>query len=376
MNDDEKTDPGTGGRASAPTIRSNQRMPELGAISTLMNDPSITEIMINDVRNVMVEKEGKIMFSGFTFQSPEELSKLVHTILKATGNTLDPDQPYLDASLPDGSRINIIAPPLTQAAPCLTIRKFPTTRFSIEDLIKLEMLDVRIAQFLKACVMGKMNILICGGTGSGKTTFLNALTQLVPKSERIITIEDTLELVVQHPNSVRLQSKLETRGHPGVSARELVANALRMRPDRILVGECRRGEAFDMLQAMNTGHGGSMTTIHANSPRDGLFRLETLCLMAGVELPLIAIRKQINSALDLVIQIKRFRSGKRRLTQISEVTGTEGDTITMQDIFTYETDPRNPTKTDVGHFRGTGFVPTFLERLAENGVELPKNFFA
>lgn len=351
-------------------------MPNLGALSSLVRDPSITEIMINDVRNVMVEKEGKTHFSGLTLKSVEDLNKLTRVILESCGRKLDPDHPYLDASLPDGSRVNIITPPLTPKGPCITIRKFPTQRLSLDDLVKLEMMDVKIATFLKACVAGKMNILVVGGTGSGKTTVLNALGGVVPKGERIITIEDTLELSVPHSNSVRLLTKLESHGSPGVSARELVANALRMRPDRIIVGECRREEAFDMLQAMNTGHGGSMTTIHANSPRDGLSRLETLCLMAGVELPLIAVRKQINSAIDLIVQLKRFRSGKRRVTQISEITGLEGETITLQDIFLYETDARNPQKSDEGRFRCTGFVPTFLERLAEEGVEVPNSFFA
>jgi pilus assembly protein CpaF len=369
---DDKTDSGVEIQAPRPSVR----MPDLGALSSLMKDPTITEIMVNDVRNVMVEKEGKTMFSGLTFKSVDDLNRLTKTILDATGRQLDADRPYVDATLPDGSRVNVISPPLTQNGPCITIRKFPTQRFTIEDLVKLEMMDLKIAQFLKACVIGKMNILICGGTGGGKTTLLNALGQLVPKAERIITIEDTLELSVQHANSVRLLSRQAGPGETAITSRELVANALRMRPDRIFIGECRRGEAFDMLQAMNTGHGGSMTTIHANSPRDGLFRLETLCLMAGVELPLVAIRKQINSALDLVVQIKRFRSGKRRVTQISEVTGIESDTITLQDIFLYETDPKNIAKTDTGRFRCTGLVPTFLDRLVDEGVELPKTFFA
>jgi len=351
-------------------------MPELGALTPLMRDPAITEIMINDTRNVMIEKEGKSVFSGLTIPTAEELGRLTQSILKATGVTVDSEHPYADASFADGSRVNVVVPPLTQAGPCITIRKFPSQRFSVEDLVRLGMLDARMAGFLKFCVTGKMNLLVCGGTGSGKTTLLNAMTQLVPKGERIITIEDTLELAVPHANSVRLQTRAEGFGHRAIPARELVANALRMRPDRILIGECRRGEAFDMLQAMNTGHGGSMTTLHANSPRDGIFRLETLCLMAGVELPLIAVRKQINSAIDLIVQTKRFRSGRRRVTQISEITGIEGETITMQDIFLYETDPRNASKSDEGRFRCTGFVPTFLQRLAEVGVEVPPAYFA
>jgi pilus assembly protein CpaF len=297
----------------------------------------------------------------------------VQSILQVTLRTLDSDHPYLDVALADGSRVNIIVPPVTRRGPCITIRKFPTQRFAIEDLLRLEMMDLKIAQFLKASVIGRMNILISGGTGGGKTTLLNALTQSIPKAERLVTIEDTLELAIKNPNSVSLLTKPEATGKTAVTARELVKNALRMRPDRILVGECRSGEAFDMLQAMNTGHDGSMSTIHANTPRDALFRLETLSLMSGVDLPLIAIRKQISSALDLLVQIKRFRNGKRRITQISEVTGVEGDTITLQDIYHFETDPHHP---DAGQFKGTGLVPTFLGKMAENGVEIPKDYFA
>jgi pilus assembly protein CpaF len=385
--DDERTDPNlvlprefSKRTASAPQASPSPtliaRMPDLGAISALMKDPAVTEIMVNDVRNVMIEKEGKLVFSGFTLNSLEDLNRLTRTILDTTGRVLSPDTPYVDVMLPDGSRVNIVGPPLTQVGPCLTIRKFPTKRFSIEELVQLQMLDKRIAYFLNACVVGKLNIIICGGTNSGKTTLLNALTQLVPKGERIIAIEDTPELVINHANSVRMQTKGQTPISPAVTARELVANSLRMRPDRIIVGECRRSEAFDMLQAMNTGHGGSMTTLHANAPRDGLSRLETLCLTAGLDLPLLAIRKQMNSAIDLIVQLKRFRSGKRRVTAISEVTGIEGDTITLQDIFLYETDARNAANSDVGRFKCTGFVPTFVERLSEQGVELPKNYFA
>jgi pilus assembly protein CpaF len=352
------------------------RMPELGALSTFMKDPSVTEIMINDTRNVMIEKAGKLSFSGFSYTTLEELNRLTRSILDVTGRVLSPDQPYLDVMLPDGSRVNIVGPPLTQNGPCLTIRKFPTQRLSLEELVQSGMMDKRMGNFLAACVMGKLNLVVCGGTGAGKTTLLNALVQVVPKSERIVAIEDTPELVINHSNSVRMQTKPQTAASSPVTARELVANSLRMRPDRIIVGECRRGEAFDMLQAMNTGHGGSMTTIHANSPRDGLSRIETLCMTAGLDLPLLAVRKQINSAVDLLIQLKRFRSGKRRITSITEICGIEGETITLQEIFLYETDARNTQNIDSGHFKCTGFVPTFLDRLSENGVELPKNFFA
>ncbi|MGK5082412.1 CpaF family protein [Bdellovibrionota bacterium FG-1] len=352
------------------------KMPEMGAIEPLMKDPLISEIMINDLRNVMIEKEGKLMFSGFAYPSLDELNRLVRNILDITGRILSPDQPYVDVMLPDGSRVNIIAPPLTVNGPSITIRKFPARRMSIDDLMGQNTLDRRMAYFLNICVVGRINILVSGGTGSGKTTLLNVLSSFIPKNERLITIEDTPELQMNHVNSVRLQSKPQSPASPAISARELVANALRMRPDRILVGECRRAEAFDMLQAMNTGHDGSMTTIHANSPRDALSRVETLCLMAEVELPLLAIRKQIASALDLVIQIKRFRTGKRKIIAISEVTGIEADTITLQDIFSFESDLRTAgASPDQGQFRSTGLVPTFVEKLRTNGIDFPAGFF-
>jgi pilus assembly protein CpaF len=351
------------------------RMPEMGPLDVFMKDPTITEIMVNDLRNVMVEKEGKLMFTGFAYQGIDELNRLVRNILDITGRFLSPDAPYVDTMLPDGSRVNIVGPPLTVGGPSLTIRKFPARHLTVNDLMASGALDQRMAYFLNCCVVARMNILICGGTGSGKTTLLNVLSSFIPKGERLVTIEDTPELAITHFNSVRLQTKPQTPASPPVTARELVANALRMRPDRIIVGECRRSEALDMLQAMNTGHSGSMTTLHANSPRDGLSRLETLCLMAGVDLPLTAIRKQIASAIDLIVQIRRFRSGKRRIVAVTEVTGMEGDTITLQDVFLYEQDTRNHGGGDAGTFRTTGLVPTFIDRLREYGIELPRNYF-
>jgi pilus assembly protein CpaF len=351
------------------------RMPEMGPLDALMKDPEITEIMINDVRNVMVEKGGKIQFSGFNYQTIEDLNRLTRSILDITGRNLSPENPYVDVMLPDGSRVNIVAPPLTSQGPCITIRKFPARRLGIQELMKAESLDQRMAYFLNACVVGRLNLMISGGTGSGKTTLLNALAAMIPKSERIITIEDTPELAIQHANSVRLQTKPQTSSSAPVTARDLVTNSLRMRPDRIIVGECRKAEAFDMLQAMNTGHEGSMTTLHANSPRDALARLETLCMLAGVDLPLLAIRKQITSAIDLIIQIKRSRNGKRRITAVSEVVGMEGEVITMQDIFLYEIDINNQGNNETGIFKVTGSVPTFMDRLREQGVELPRHYF-
>ena len=352
------------------------RMPDLGPLDTFMKDPTVTEIMVNDIRNVMIEKDGKLSFSGFSYQSIDDLNRLSRAILDFTGRILTPDHPYVDTMLPDGSRVNIVGPPLTVGGPCLTIRKFPAKRLSVDDLIASETMDRRIAYFLNVCVVGRLNILISGGTGTGKTTLLNALAAFIPKGERLITIEDTPELAITHFNSVKLQTKPQSPTLPAINARELVANALRMRPDRIIVGECRKAEAFDMLQAMNTGHAGSMTTVHANSPRDALSRLETLCMMAGVELPLIAVRKQIASALDLIVQIKRFRNGKRHVVAISEVTGMEGETITLQDIFTFELSAKTaPGTTYSSSFVCTGFVPTFVERLHEQGLEFPQHYF-
>lgn len=361
-------------RTAQPPARPAVKMPDMGPLDSFMRDPEVTEIMVNDVRNVMIEKAGKMMFSGFAYKGIDELNRLVRSILDITGRILSPDQPYVDTMLPDGSRVNIIGPPLTVGGPSITIRKFPNHAFTAEDLVRFEMIDQRVAHFLHLCVRGRMNILVSGGTGSGKTTLLNLLLGFVSKSERVVTIEDTPELSFSLTNSVRLQTKPQTPTSPAIHSRELVANALRMRPDRVIVGECRRSEAFDMLQTMNTGHDGSMTTIHANTTRDALSRVETLCMMAGTEIPLLTIRKQIASAIDLVIQLRRFRSGKRRVVSISEVTGMEGDVITLQDIFVFE---QGPTKgSEEGAFKFTGFVPTFVDRLREQGLDVPKNYFS
>jgi pilus assembly protein CpaF len=372
MADDEITDPNQPMPQAAPIApnATAPRMPDMGIIAPLMKDPEITEIMINDTRNIMVEKGGKIFLLGTRFQAIDELNRLTRNILDLTGRVLSPDQPYVDTMLPDGSRVNIVAPPLTQNGACLTIRKFPFKRFTLEDLVRFEMLSSNMAVFLQSCVLGRANILISGGTGTGKTTVLNALASLIPRVERIVTIEDTPELLLSQENIVSMKTKPQMPASPPITARELVANSLRMRPDRVILGECRRGEAFDMLQAMNTGHEGSMTTIHANSFRDALARLETLCMMSGVELPLLAIRKQIDEALDIVVQIKRFRDGKRKIVSISELTGMEGDVITTQDIYL----AGSPDGDNVS-FDGTGLVPTLVRKLRENGVALPPDFF-
>lgn len=376
--DSDRTDPGMSKPRGTPALavvpaRPQGRMPEMGPLEAFMRDPFITEIMVNDTRNVMVEREGKVTFSGFAFQTIDELNRIVRNILDVTGRIISPDSPYVDVMLGDGSRVNIIAPPLTVLGPAITIRKFPTKRLSLQELLDRQSLDNRMAYFLSLCAQAKVNVLISGGTGSGKTTLLNALAHYIPKHERIVTIEDTPELVIGHINSVRLQTKPQSPGSAAIHARELVANSLRMRPDRILVGECRRAEAFDMLQAMNTGHTGSMTTIHANTTRDALSRLETLCLMADVGLPLLAIRKQITSAIDLVVQIQRFRDGKRRITAISELTGMESEVYSMLEIYRCD----NPEAANgPAVYKPTGLVPTFVELLEASGLEVPRTLFS
>ena len=378
--DEDKTDPFLAipselRAPAAPPIP--VRMPELGPIDALMKDPAISEIMINDLRNVMIEKSGQMIFSGYSVQSIDELNRITRNILEITGRILSPDSPYVDVMLPDGSRVNLVGPPLTLIGPCITIRKFPQKTFTIEELMRVGSMDRRIAYFLNVCVVGKINILISGGTGTGKTSFLNALLGFVPKGERLVTIEDTPELQIHHANSVRMQTKPASPASAAVGARDLVANALRMRPDRIVIGEIRKAEAFDFLQAMNTGHEGSFSTIHANSPREALTRLENLCMTAGVDLPLLAIRRQIASAVDLVIQLKRFRSGKRRILLISEITGMEGETVTTQDLFRFITQSTEfKAEGEIGEFEATGLPPKLTEKLKEMGLEFPPNYFA
>lgn len=369
--DEEVTDPGIVLElpAKGPKTPVLIKMPDLGPLAPLLRDPAITEIMVNDLRNIMIEKAGKLTNSGIRMHSQEDLNRLARNILEITGRVLTPEHPYVDATLPDGSRVNLIGPPLSAGGICLTLRRPPVKRFTLESLLAAGTVDARISFFLSACVAGKINILISGGTGSGKTVLLNALMSYIGRDERIVAIEDTPELVIAHANSVRLQTKPQMPSSPPIPARELVANALRMRPDRIIVGECRRAEAFDMLQAMNTGHAGSMSTLHANSIRGALSRLETLCLLAGTDLPLLAIRKQITEAIDLVVQIKRFRTGQRKVVGVSQVTGMEGETLLLQDLFI--SDPVDPA----APFRCTGFVPTFMDRLRDEGVDFPSQFF-
>jgi pilus assembly protein CpaF len=342
-------------------------MPDLGILNGALSDPDITEIMVNDIRNIAIEKRGQIIVTPIRFKTLEELNRVVQTLVAPSGKEISYQHPLCVTSLPDGSRVHIAAPPITDYGPCITIRRFPK-RYTVSNLLQIQTLDTRMAHFLNACVLGKQNILISGGTGTGKTTILNALLTLVPHHERVITIEDTAEIPYLLPNQVRMMTMTKAIGGESITARELVANALRMRPDRIIVGECRGPEALDMIQAMNTGHRGSMTTIHANSPRDALFRLETLMMSSGLEIPLPAIRRQITSAIQLIVQIRRFRTGSRKIVSIQEVTGTEQDTILLQEVFSFESKDAGDSQSDRGSFQ-FNVSSTVIEDLKSQGIK-------
>ena len=352
-----------------------------GPIEPLLRDDSITEIMVNAPDKVYVERGGKLEHTQIRFVDDSHVMRIIDKIVSQVGRRVDEASPMVDARLPDGSRVNAIIPPLALNGATLTIRKFSRDPYTVNDLITFGTLTARAAQFVAACVKGKLNILISGGTGTGKTTTLNAMSAFIPNDERIVTIEDAAELQLQQEHVITLESRpANIEGSGEIKIRELVRNALRMRPDRIIVGEVRGGETVDMLQAMNTGHEGSLTTIHANSPRDALARLETLVLTAGVELPHRAIREQIASAFDLLIQIERLVDGSRRITQIAEVLGMESDVVTLQNIF-LASPPGEGEAYVAAHrllspLRATGLKPHFVERLATNNVVLPPSFFS
>jgi len=345
-----------------------------GPLEALLADETISEVMVNAYDQVFVERSGRLELADVRFNDDQHLLRIIDKIVSQVGRRIDEASPMVDARLPDGSRVNAIIAPLSLNGPTLTIRKFSKDPLTIDDLIRFGSLSQKGAEFLAACVRGQLNILIAGGTGSGKTTMLNALSAFVPGDERIVTIEDAAELQLQQRHVVRLESRppnIEGRGE--IRIRELVKNSLRMRPDRIIVGEVRGPETLDMLQAMNTGHEGSLTTIHANTPRDALSRLETLVLTAGVDLPLRSIREQVASAFDLMVQVSRLVDGSRRVTHITEVLGMESDVVTLQDLFV-----ARPAETGGGLLRpleSTGLQPHFLEKLAGNGVHLPASFF-
>jgi pilus assembly protein CpaF len=343
-----------------------------GALDPLLRDPSVSEIMCNAFDDIWIERNGRIEALDLTFADDEAYRQVIQKIVSAVGRRVDESSPMVDARLPDGSRVNAIIPPLALRGPVLTIRKFAEDPFTAEDLVSTGSYTEDLVTVLRAAVKGRLNILVSGGTGTGKTTNLNVLSSFVPESERIITIEDSAELQLQQRHTIPLESRpANAEGRGEVPIRELVRNALRMRPDRIIVGECRAAEALDMLQAMNTGHEGSMTTIHANTARDALSRLETMVLMAGYDLPVRAIREQIASAIDLVMQVERLPSGRRVVTSLTELQGMEGETILMQDVFALHFDEASPE----GRLEAAGLRPKFVDELRRRHVEIPSSVF-
>jgi pilus assembly protein CpaF len=349
-----------------------------GPIDRLLKDETVTEIMVNGPHKVFVERSGRIELDVASFVDDTHLRRIIDKIVSQVGRRIDEATPMVDARLPDGSRVNAVIHPLSIGGPFLTIRKFAEDPFEVDDLIRFGTLDARSARFLQACVVGRLNIVVAGGTGTGKTTTLNVLSSFIPEEERIITIEDAKELQLHQEHALSLEARppnIEGRG--AVTIRDLVKNALRMRPDRVVVGECRSGEALDMLQAMNTGHDGSLTTLHSNTPRDTLSRLETLVLMAGYDLPVRAIREQMASALDVIVQLTRLRDGTRRITHITEVQGMEGDVITLQDIFLFDYSAGlDENGRYLGTLQPTGIRPKFAEKLEHSGIRLGPEVFA
>lgn len=348
----------------------------LGPLTSLLQDESITEIMVNGPDKIYVEKKGKLVKSDLTFRDDSHVLQIIERIIAPLGRRVDETSPMVDARLQDGSRVNIIIPPLALNGPTITIRKFASDPFTLEDLISFGTMNLDMAAYLKASVKGRTNIIISGGTGTGKTTFLNIMSSFIPRDERIVTIEDAAELQLQQDHVVKLETRpanVEGKGRVGI--RELVVNSLRMRPDRIVVGEVRSAEALDMLQAMNTGHDGSLTTVHANTPRDSLSRLETMVMMSGMELPSRAIREQIASAIHLIVQISRFSDGSRKVLKITEVIGMEGDTITLQDIFEFRQDGFDQTGRVRGCHVPTGIVPANMEKIKTHGEKLNPSLF-
>src|SRR5947199_2346079 len=348
----------------------------LGPLEPLLADPTISDILVNSHRKIYIERRGKLESTDVAFKDDEHLMRVIERIVSSVGRRIDESSPMVDARLADGSRVNAIIPPLSIDGPVLSIRRFGAEPLRMNMLIENRALTREIAGMLEMCVRARLNMLISGGTGAGKTTLLNALSAYIPETERIVTIEDSAELQLQQPHVVRLETRppnIEGRGE--VTQRDLVRNALRMRPDRIVIGEVRGGEAIDMLQAMNTGHDGSLTTVHANTPRDAISRIETMIQMTGMRLSEKAMRSQVASAIDLVIQAARLSDGTRRITSISEITGMEGDVITMQEIFHFERRGVDKEGKVVGQFKATGVRPRFAERLKQYGMQLPRVFF-
>lgn len=348
----------------------------LGPLEELLADDTVTEIMVNGPRRVYIERNGKLQLSGMQFMDDESVMAIIERIVSPIGRRIDESQPYVDARLPDGSRVNAIIPPLSLSGPTITIRKFAKKTLTVEDFIRFGTWNLNAAEFMRACVLMRKNIIVAGGTGSGKTTLLNLLSGFIPEDERIVTVEDAAELRLVQPHVVRLEARPPNiEGKGAVTIRDLVKNCLRMRPDRIIVGECRGGEALDMLQAMNTGHDGSLTTVHANSSRDVIARLETMVLMSGMELPSKAIREQIASAVDIIVQESRLSDGSRKIVAISEVVGMEGQQIVMQDIFEFRQTGVDENGKVIGVFRPTGAIPSFYENLKSRGIKADPAMF-
>ena len=346
---------------------------QLGPIQPLVEDDRVTEVMVNGPDHIYVEMGGKLVLTNLKFNDEDHLLNVIQFIVRSVGRRIDERVPLADARLADGSRVNAVIRPLALDGPILTIRKFSRDPFQVEDLIRFGSCTEIGFGFLKACVLAKANIVVSGGTGTGKTTFLNVMSGFIPAEDRIVTIEDAAELQLHQEHVCRMETRpKDINGEGEINIQRLVINSLRMRPDRIVVGECRGGEALDMLQAMNTGHDGSMTTVHANSPRDALARLETLVLMSGVDLPVKAIRQQVSGAINIFCQLNRLRDGSRRVTHITEVTGMEGETITMQDIFLFESEGADKEGKIIGQFKPTGIRPKILDRMFAMGLPLPQ----
>ena len=348
----------------------------LGPLEDLLADESVTEIMVNGPHQVYVERGGRLQLTDLQFSDDASVLAIIERIVAPLGRRIDESQPYVDARLKDGSRVNAIIPPLSLIGPSITIRKFAKKKLTVEDFIRFGTWNADAARFMDVCVKLRKNIIVAGGTGSGKTTLLNLLSSFIPETERIVTVEDAAELKLAQPHVVRLEARpANVEGKGAVTIRDLVKNCLRMRPDRIIVGECRSGEALDMLQAMNTGHDGSLTTVHANSPRDVVSRLETMVLMSGMELPSRAIREQIASAVDIIIHESRLADGSRKVTAITEVTGLEGQQIVMQDLFTFRQSGVDENGRILGEFKPTGAMPTFFDTLKSRGINLDPKIF-
>jgi pilus assembly protein CpaF len=347
-----------------------------GPLERLLADDSITEIMVNGPHEIWVERQGRLYETPVRFTDESHLRRIINKMVAQVGRRIDESSPMVDARLPDGSRVNAIIPPLSLSGPLVTIRKFGKRRLTLDDMIKLGTLSAETIEFLQRCIRAQLNMLISGGTGSGKTTLLNALSASIPEEERIVTIEDAAELLLNQRHVLRLEARPKNLDGEGeVPIRQLLRNSLRMRPDRIIVGEVRGAEALDMLQAMNTGHDGSLSTIHANTARDALSRVETMVLMAGIDLPVRAIREQVASALDAVVQLERLEDGSRRVTSIYEVQRMESDVITMQELFKFELDEVTADGTIIGALRSTGLRPTFMAKFEKRGIPLPLGLF-